>query len=157
MLSEEEKNRIRLEEEALAREKMQQKEQLQKAKALEAYRASVKAKVQGSRGQLWFWLLVAACLLVSALVLGSMLIPAPPKSENTTGGMADSIFAEQCQAQIRAEEFSDSEELQFSQTAIISNNEGKQWDGTVSSNNKQLEFSCTYTTISSQVKVEIIR
>ncbi len=158
MLSEEEKNQIRLEEKTQSRERLSLEQQRQKALATEHYRQEVRGKLH--RDSRNYWLLLIPILLVAvAFIFQSMFLPVKPiQPEDTTGGIADSEFIKRCESEVIGQMGG---ELEISQEyQVFSNVEGKQlngWVAPIGNEGKPFEFSCSYTAISDSLKVEIIR
>ncbi len=167
MLSEEEKNRIRAEEEAEARALLERDLQVQKIRALESYRADVRSEVRAdlqprARNNWWFLLLIP----VLGLTVFALLPRSSPSgiAEDTSGGIANSSLVERCQSEVRNylndenAKFPDVEEIS---SQISSSADGKRWDGWVicpaQETVQKAEFSCQYTPATDQVKVEIIK
>lgn len=158
MLSEEEKNQIRLEEETQARELANLEQQRQKAQRAGTYRQEIRGKLRENQRNYW-WLLIPILLVAVAFIFQSMFSSVKPiQPEDTTGGIADSEFIRRCESEVIGQMGG---ELEISQDyQVFSNVEGKQlngWVAPIGNEGKPFEFNCSYTAISDSLNVEIIR
>jgi hypothetical protein len=164
MLSEDDKNRIRLEEEGKARARAEALEHAAQIKASDEYRKQVRAELISRRKNFLWW---AVPLLVLAGI-GAYLIarPAAPEISSATdgiGGIRDAPLIARCQDQVRAQ-LGDSQATfpapEESLQQISASNDGKRWDAWVIPGlppPNRLEFSCRYTPQTDSLEVEIIR
>lgn len=165
MLGEQQKQRIREEEEAAARALLAREHEAQRARAMQAYRAEVRSGLRPRRFLAW-WLLGA---LLAAVAL--MLIVRPHftdwRLDDTAGGIANSALMARCQDWVSSQlpgqdhHFPDLSEAAGQMTA---GPDGKRWDGWVGYTTNfgnlerlRLDFSCEYTPATDLIHVEIIQ
>jgi hypothetical protein len=157
MLNEEEKARIRAEEEAKAQQKLEQQEDRQKARAALEFRESVKVELNPKRAFRW-WIPMLVFVLATAAGAGWWLTrPKPPEvsSAPIQGGIEDGELLAKCQTEVQ-------NQLGFSSTAefgldgdaasqVFVNTDGKTWDSWVRYQDPKIglmrrNFSCSFTT-----------
>ncbi len=157
MLSEEEKARIRAEEEARAKQKLEAHEERQKALAALEFRESVKTELNPKRAFRW-WIPMVVLMLATAAGAGWWITrPKPPEvsSAPIQGGIEDNELIAKCQTEVQTQ-------LGFSSTAefgldgdaasqVFVNSDGKTWDSWVRYQDPKIgmmhrNFSCSFTT-----------
>ncbi len=157
MLNEEEKARIRAEEEARAKEKLEAQKEREKALAALEFRVSVKAELNPKRVFRW-WIPMLVLVLATAAGAGWWITrPKPPEisSAPIQGGIEDSELIGKCQTEVQ-------NQLGFSSTAefgldgdaasqVFLSADGKTWDSWVRYQDPKIglmrrNFSCSFTT-----------
>ncbi len=169
MLSDEDKAKIRAEEERKAQADRAAAEEVARLEAAAQYREAVQSELRGSprvpsprRNSLWLgWL---AALAVTALSAYLLFPRAADGADDISGGIATSVLIARCVDAVRnklgdfAAKFPPSDETggQISASA-----DGKRWDGWVEGVNgnkvERLEFSCSYTPANDGLEVQIIK
>jgi hypothetical protein len=165
MLSEDDKNRIRLEEEGKAQARAEALEHVAKTRASDEYRKQIRAELISRRKHFLWWTIP---ILILAGVGASFFIrPSPPEISSTTdgiGGIRDAPLIARCQDQLRAQ-LNDSQATfpatEESLRQISASSDGKRWDAWVICPGlpapNRLEFSCRYTPQTDSLEVEIIQ
>ena len=160
MLSEDDKNRIRLEEEGKAQARVEALEQAAKTRASHEYRKQVRAELISGRKNFFCW-------TVPILILVYFVVrPTTAEISSATdgmGGIRDAPLIARCQDQVRAQ-LNDSQATfpvsEESLRQISASSDGKRWDAWVVSPTlpppNRLEFSCRYTPPTDSLEVEII-
>ena len=165
MLSEDDKNRIWLEEEIKAQARIEVLETDARTKASLEYRKHVRAELISKRRNVFWW-----TIPVLALVgIVAYLITRPSTTEisgltDGIGGIRDAPLIARCQDQVRARlndtqaSFPSPEE---SLQQISASSDGKRWDAWVICPGlptpNRLEFSCRYTPQTDSLELEIIK
>ncbi len=157
MLSEEEKAKIRAEEEARAKQILEQQEERQKARAAFEFRESVKVELNPKKAfRLWIPMLVF--VLATAAGAGWWLTrPKAPEisSAPIQGGIEDNELISKCQSEVQTQlGFLSQAEFGLDGDAtsqIFINTDGKTWDSWVRYSDPKIgmirrNFSCSFTT-----------
>jgi hypothetical protein len=165
MLSEDDKNRIRLEEEGKAQARVEALEHAAQIKASDEYRKQIRTRLISRRRNFFCW--TVPILILAGI--GAYLItrPSAPEISSTTdgvGGIRDAPLIARCQDQVRAQ-LNDSQATfpapEESLNQISASSDGKRWDAWVICPGlpapNRLEFSCRYTPQTDSLEVEIIR
>jgi hypothetical protein len=157
MLSEEEKARIRAEEEARAKQKLEAQEERQKARAALEFRESVKVELNPKKAFRW-WIPLLVFVLASAAGAGWWLTrPKAPEISSVPiqGGIEDTELVSKCQTEVQTQlGFSSTAEFGLDADAasqIFVNTDGKTWDSWVRYQDPKIgllrrNFSCSFTT-----------
>ncbi len=155
MLSEEEKARIRAEEETRAKQKLEAQEERQKARAALEFREAVKVELNPKRVFRWWRVLVF--MLATAAGAGWWITrPKPPEisSAPIQGGIEDSELIAKCQTEVQNQlGFSSSAEFGLDGDAasqFFVSADGKTWDSWVRYQDAKIglmrrNFSCSFT------------
>lgn len=170
MLSDDEKQRIRAEEEAKFRLLEQTQAERARSHAASAFRAKVAAELtehhrKARRRTLLLALVSSLGVAVTAFVLVRHDAQPPELSSNPmdgVSGIADAVLVERCQNEVRSRlgevRFPS---LEDAQAQISASSEGKRWDGFALPSDgtglPRLEFSCRYTPQNDQLELELIR
>jgi hypothetical protein len=165
MLSEDDKNRIRLEEEGKARARAEALEQAAKTRASHEYRKQVRAELISRRKHFFWWMI--PILVLTGIGAYFIIRPNAPEISSTTdgiGGIRDAPLIARCQDQVRAQ-LNDSQATfpapEESLQQISASSDGKRWDAWVICPGlpapNRFEFSCRYTPQTDSLEVEIIR
>jgi hypothetical protein len=169
MLSDEDKAKIRAEEERAAQADRAAAEEAARLEAAAQYREAVQSELRGSprapnskRNPLWIGLL--AVLAVIALGVYFLLPRAADGADDISGGIATSVLVARCADAVRnklgdfAARFPPNDETR---SQISASADGKRWDGWVEGVNgdkvDRLEFSCSYTPANDGLEVQIIK
>jgi hypothetical protein len=166
MLSDEEKEQIRREEETLAQNRADLEGRAKKERAARAYRTHVATQL-GNR-QRWVWLIgpVIAVLALSAFWLAPRSSNAALETDpSVDGGITTAELIKQCQDQVQSElntraaaEFSP---LEGVQDQITISSDGKTWDSWVrywnAQRQQQRNFSCAFTSADQMLRVTFYR
>jgi hypothetical protein len=167
MLNEEEKAKIRNEEQALAKSKLEAQEQRLKAKAALEFREGVKAELLPKRRSRW-WVGALVFLLASAAGAGWWITRSKPMTEISSapvqGGIEDAELVSKCQTEVLAQlGFS---KLEFgldgdATSQFFVNTDGKTWDSWVRYQDPKLgltrqNFSCSFTTADCLFNVQFL-
>jgi hypothetical protein len=157
MLSEEEKARIRAEEETRAKQKLEQQEERQKARAALEFRESVKVELNPKRAYQW-WIGVLVLVLATAAGAGWWITrPKLPEisSAPIQGGIEDGELLSKCQTEVQNRlGFSSRAEFGLDGDAasqVFVSADGKTWDSWVRYQDPKIglmrrNFSCSFTT-----------
>ena len=165
MLSEDDKNRIRLEEEGKAQARAEVLEHAAKIRAGHEYRKQVRLKLISRRKNILWWTLPMLALAgVTAYFLTRPTATEISSATDGTGGIRDAPLIARCQDQVRAR-LNDSQATfpapEESANQISASSDGKRWDAWVICPGlpapNRLEFSCRYTPQTDSLEVEIIR
>ncbi len=156
MLSEEEKARIRAEEEARANQKLEVQEERQKARAALEFREAVKVELNPKRVFRW-WIGVLVLVLATAAGAGWWITrPKPPiiSSAPIQGGIEDSELIAKCQVEVQ-NSLSFNGQLEFgldgdAASQFFVSADGKTWDSWVRYQDAKIgtvrrNFSCSFT------------
>jgi hypothetical protein len=165
MLSEDDKNRIRLEEEGKARAQTAALEQNARIKASDEYRKHVRAQLASRRRNVLWWTI--PMLVLAGIGAYFFSRPGPPETSSSSdgiGGIRDAPLIARCQDQVRAQ-LNDSQATfpapEESLQQISASSDGKRWDAWVICPGlpapNRLEFSCRYTPQTDSLEVEVIR
>ena len=165
MLSEDDKNRIRLEEEGKAQARSESLELAARSKASLEYRKQVRTELTSRRRNILWWTIP----LLALTGIGAYFLTRPSAAEisSTTdgiGGIRDAPLIARCQDQVRAR-LNDSQATfpapEESMNQISASSDGKCWDAWVICPAlpapNRLEFSCRYTPQTDSLELEIIR
>jgi hypothetical protein len=157
MLSEEEKARIRAEEEARVKQKLEAQEEREKARAALEFREAVKVELNPKRVFRW-WIGVLVFVLATAAGAGWWITrPKPPEisSAPIQGGIEDNELLAKCQTEVQNQlGFSSSAEFGLDGDAasqVFVSSDGKTWDSWVRYQDPKIglmrrNFSCSFTT-----------
>ena len=158
MLSEEEKTKIRAEEEAKAKQKLETQEERRRAKAALEFREEVKAElIPKPRSRWWVGLLVFA--LAGAAGAGWWITRPKAMTEISSapvqGGIQDGELVNKCQLEVQ-NQLGLSSRAEFgldgdAASQFFVNTDGKTWDSWVRYQSPKLgltrqNFSCSFTT-----------
>lgn len=157
MLSEEEKAKIRNEEEMKIKQKLEAQEQRLKAKAAIEFREEVKAEFTPVRPPRW-WIPVLVLVLASAAGVGWWILRPKPIPEISSapiqGGIEDSELVSKCELEVQ-NQLGATGKLEFgldgdAASQFFVNTDGKTWDSWVRFSDKngltRRNFSCSFTT-----------
>jgi hypothetical protein len=165
MLSEDDKNRIRLEEESKAQARAEALEHAAKTRASDEYRKLIRAALISRRKHFLWWMI--PILVLAGIGAYFFTRPSPLELLSRTdgiGGIRDAPLIARCQDQVRAQ-LNDSQATfpttEESLRQISASSDGKRWDAwvicpTLPAPNR-LEFSCRYTPQTDSLEVEIIK
>ncbi len=154
MLSDEEKERIRAEEERVAQTRAALEDHVKKERATRAYRAQIATQF-GNRKR-WLWLIVPAigALGIAGLALFPRSMPETFEADPTIeGGITDVELVKQCQDQVQTQ-LNTASAAEFPQTQdvkdqIFISSDGKTWDSWVrywdDRTRQRRNFSCAFT------------
>ena len=165
MLSEDDKNRIRLEEKGKAQSRAEALEHVARAKASDGYRKQIRAKLTSRRRKNVLWWTIP--ILLAGIGAYFLTRSSPPEISSATdgiGGIRDAPLIARCQDQVRAQ-LNDSQATfpatEDSLQQISASSDGKRWDAWVICPGlpapNRLEFSCRYTPQTDLLEVEVIR
>jgi hypothetical protein len=165
MLSEDDKNRIRLEEERKMQARTEALERAARTKASLEYRKQIRSTLTSRRGHIFWWTI--PILVLAGIGAYFLIRPSTPERSSVTdgiGGIRDAPLIARCQDQVRARlndpqaAFPTPEE---SANQISASSDGKRWDAWVICPRlpapNRLEFSCRYTPQTDSLELEIIR
>jgi hypothetical protein len=165
MLSEDDKNRIRLEEEGKAQARAEALEYAARTKASLEYRKQVRATLTSRRRNI-FWWTIPLLVLVG---IGAYFFTRPSAAEISSvtdgvGGIRDAPLIARCQDQVRAR-LNDTQAIfpgpEESMNQISASSDGKRWDAWVICPAlpapNRVEFSCRYTPQTDSLELEIIK
>jgi hypothetical protein len=165
MLSEDDKNRIRLEEEGKAQARAEALEHAARTKASLEYRKQIRATLTSRRKNMIWWTIP----MLALAGIGAYFFTRPSAAEisSTTdgaGGIRDAPLIARCQDQVRAR-LNDSQATfpaaEESTNQISASSDGKRWDAWVICPAlpapNRVEFSCRYTPQTDSLELEIIR
>ena len=165
MLSEDDKNRIRLEEEQKAQDRAEALEQATRTKASLEYRKQVRAELISRRRNMFWWTIPILILTgIGAYFISRPSAPEISSATDGSGGIRDAPLIARCQDQVRAQ-LNDSQATfpapEESIQQISASSDGKRWDAwvicpTLPAANR-VEFSCRYTPQTDSLEVEIIK
>jgi hypothetical protein len=166
MLSEDDKNRIRLEEEGKAQARAEALEHAARTRASDEYRKQIRAELISKRRKNVLWWTIPI-LVLAGIGAGFFTQPSPPEISSTTdgiGGIRDAPLIARCQDQMRVQ-LNDSQATfpapEESLQQISASSDGKRWDAWVICPGlpapNRLEFSCRYTPQTDSLEVEIIK
>jgi hypothetical protein len=156
MLSDDEKERIRAEEEHLAQSRAELEDRVKKERAARAYRAQIATRL-GNRKR-WLWSLVpitGAALAVAGFALIPRQMPNAFEADPTIeGGITDAELVKQCQDQVQSQlntvSAAEFPQIQDVKDQIAISSDGKTWDSWVRYWNgrtrQRRNFSCNFTT-----------
>jgi hypothetical protein len=157
MLSEEEKARIRAEEEARVKQKLEAQEEREKARAALEFREAVKVELNPKRMFRW-WIGVLVFVLATAAGAGWWITrPKPPEisSAPIQGGIEDGELISKCQGEVKTQ-LGLTAQLEFgldgdATSQFFVNTDGKTWDSWVRYQDPKIgltrrNFSCSFTT-----------
>ncbi len=165
MLDDQEKERIRLEEQAkfLATQEIAQEQERSRAAA--EYRAEVRAELHGKRNKKFLlWLILPSLLALGAWGFWHRQTnPENTNNLNGWGGIQNNNLVARCQDAIRIKR--NDYGMQFPNTdmdaQITATPDGKRWDGFLinpnSSPPNRIDFSCSYTPQNNQLNLELIK
>jgi hypothetical protein len=165
MLSEDDKNRIRLEEEGKAQARAEALEHAARTKASLEYRKQVRAALISRRKHFLWWTI--PILVLAGIGAYLFIRSSPPETSSSmdgVGGIRDAPLIARCQDQVRAQ-LNDSQAIfpapEESLQQISASSDGKRWDAWVICPGlpapNRLEFSCRYTPQTDSFEVEIIK
>jgi hypothetical protein len=156
MLNEEEKARIRAEEEAKAQQKLEAQEERDKARAALEFRESVKVELNPKRAFRW-WIPMLVFVLATAAGAGWWITrPKSPiiSSAPVQGGIEDSELVSKCQTEVQTQ-LSFVGQLEFgldddAASQFFVSTDGKTWDSWVRYQDPKIGlmrriFSCSFT------------
>jgi hypothetical protein len=157
MLSDEEKARIRAEEEARAKQKLEAQEERQKVRAALEFRESVKVELNPKKAFRW-WIPMLVFVLATAAGAGWWLTrPKTPEisSAPIQGGIEDGELVSKCQGEVQTQ-LGLTAQLEFgldgdATSQFFVNTDGKTWDSWVRYQDPKIgltrrTFSCSFTT-----------
>jgi hypothetical protein len=164
MLSEDDKNRIRLEEERKVLARAEALEQVARIRASDEYRKQVRTQLISRRKNMLWWTIPVLVLAgIGAYFLTRPNAPEISSSTDGVGGIRDAPLITRCQDRVRAQ-LNDSQATfptpEESMRQISASSDGKRWDAWVICPAlpapNRLEFSCRYTPQTDSLEVEII-
>jgi hypothetical protein len=165
MLSEDEKNRIRLEEEGKAQARAEALEHAARAKASAEYRKQIRSALIWRQKHVLWWTIPILVLAGIGAYFFTRSNPSETSSRTDgIGGIRDAPLIARCQDQVRAQ-LNDSQATfpapEESLQQISASSDGKRWDAWVICPGlpapNRLEFSCRYTPQTDSLEVEVIR
>jgi hypothetical protein len=165
MLSEDDKNRIRLEEEGKAQARAEALEHAARTKASLEYRKRIRSTLTSSRTKFFWWTIPILVLAgIGAYLITRPITPEISSATDGVGGIRDAPLIARCQDQVRAR-LNDSQATfpgpEESINQISASSDGKRWDAWVICPGlpapNRLEFSCRYTPQTDSLELEIIK
>ena len=157
MLSEEEKAKIRAEEEARAKQKREAQEERLKAKAALEFREEVKAEFNPKPRSVW-WIPALVFVLATAAAGGWWILRPKPieiSSAPVLGGIEDAELVSKCQTEVQTQ-LGVSGQLEFgldgdAVSQFFVGTDSKTWDSWVRFSDPKIglvrrNFSCSFTT-----------
>ncbi len=165
MLSEDDKNRIRFEEEGKAQARAEALEHVARTRASDEYRKQIRAELISRRRNVLWWTI--PILILAGIGAYFFTRSSPSEISSITdgiGGIRDAPLIARCQDQVRAR-LNDSQAtfpaIEESLQQISASSDGKRWDAWVICPGlpapNRLEFSCRYTPQTDSLEVEIIK
>jgi hypothetical protein len=163
MLGEDDKHRIRLEEEKKAQTRAEALEQAAKTRASDEYRKQIQAELISRRRHFLWWTIPILVLVgIGAYFVTRSTAPEISSTTGGIGGIRDAPLIARCQDQVRAR-LNDSQATfptpAESLQQISASSDGNRWDAWVIPGlpaPNRLEFSCRYTPQNDSLEVEII-
>ena len=158
MLSEEEKAKIRNEEEVKAKQKLEAQEERLKARAALEFREEIKAELIPKPRQKW-WIPVLVFVLASAAGAGWWILRPKPMPEISSapiqGGIEDTELVNKCELEVQ-NQLGVTAKLEFgldgdAASQFFVGTDGKTWDSWVrfldaKNGTVRRDFSCSFTT-----------
>ena len=154
MLSDDDKARIRLEEETAALARLERQARPRRARARRAYRARVRGQLRPFNP---FWLLLGALALAAGV--GVWAWPRAALPDDASGGIANSLFTLRCAQELRAQLQDPDLHLpspREAATQMTASPDGKRWDGWADGPTGRTDFSCEYTPATDSITLEVI-